>query len=946
MSFRRTDPDSSLRRPPAIASLRGQLVAIVAAFALSFVGLTVLMADRFVRAERETSRAQLVVSARMLALAVERELEVSRAALAVLAQAQSLRSADYARFHRLATEATEKLGTGALVAVFSRDTQLLSTGVPLGTPLQYRPGPSRAAIEELEEKVSDLFESPTLARGTYVLAVPVTIGDTPRPEHALAIIVPVERFASMLLSQEQPVGLVSTVYDGAGRVLARSRDPDQWVGRLAPEEYRRQAARGGSAGPLDVVMIDGAAVEGAFARIAGTAWTVAVSGPARGSFGGAFAEQTGPLVATALLLLGIALFAAAALSRQILRPLAELGDAARTIGKGPVPPLAMAARLRETRPIVDALRESHASLARAQDARDRHTRDLHEMAEALEARVRDRTDALETQAVALREAQAAAEAASQAKSAFLAQMSHEIRTPMTAVLALTDLLLLDAGRPRDAERLRLLRSSAASLRGLLDDVLDFAKIESGRIVLAHAPFSPRELVADVVGLFRPLASTKDCFIAFDASEAPVRVSADAARIRQVLVNLVGNAVKFTDDGRIDVRVWSDGPSRLAFRVSDTGIGVSDDVKRRIFEPFEQGDVETARRFGGAGLGLAICRELVHAMGGEIAIEGAPGQGAAFQFHVAVETADAPMAAADAAVSPPAGAAPGLQPRRILIAEDNDVTREVERTILERDGHTVVAVADGVEAVRAASDGRFDVIVLDIRMPRMDGVAAAREIRRDGKHDGVPIIALSADPLAFRSQELAGVFDAVLEKPIDWAKLAAAMAVHGAAGGAHAAAGEASVALPSASAPTALPASASASSPASSPASARDASSMHDGEAASPDLDDGWDGRVIRRLGKGKSEDALRTLLADFVTACERQLEVLWALHEDGDAARMRDEAHMLAGLAATFGWTAVARAARDLEHAQSDAQRARLLRRIAGAVRGFDAAHVLDVAMA
>jgi signal transduction histidine kinase/DNA-binding NarL/FixJ family response regulator len=924
MTPRRTDPVSSLRRPPAIASLRGQLVAIVAAFALSFIGLTVLMADRFVRAERETSRAQLVVSARMLALAVERELEVSRAALTVLAQTQSLRTADFARFHRLASEAAAKLGTGAIVAVFSRDAQLTSTASPVGTPLPYRPGPSRAAIEELEEKVSDLFESPTLARGTYVLAQPITIGNTPRPEHALAIVVPVERFASMLLSQDQPAGLVSTVYDGSGRVLARSRDPDQWVGRLAPEDYRRQVARGGSAGPLEAVTLDGTAVEGAFARIAGTAWTVAVSGPARGSFGSAFARQTGPLVATALLLLGIALFAAAALSRQILRPLAELGDAARTIDKGPVPPLAMAARLRETRPIVDALRESHANLARARDAQDRHTRDLHEMAEALEARVRDRTDALETQAVALREAQAAAEAANQAKSAFLAQMSHEIRTPMTAVLALTDLLLLDAARPRDAERLRLLRSSAASLRGLLDDVLDFAKIESGRIVLAHAPFAPRELVADVVGLFRPLASTKDCFIAFDASAAPARVSADAARIRQVLVNLVGNAVKFTDDGRIDVRVWADGPSRLRFRVSDTGIGVSDDVKRRIFEPFEQGDVETARRFGGAGLGLAICRELVHAMGGEIAIDAAPGQGAAFEFDVVVEPADAPATAADAAVPAPSGAADGFQPRRILIAEDNDVTREVERTILERDGHTVVAVADGVEAVRAAADTRFDVVVLDIRMPRMDGVAAAREIRRDARSRGVPIIALSADPLAFRSQELAGVFDAVLEKPIDWAKLAAAMAAHAPAqaGAQSAAAVDAPVSAPAA--PRAAP----------------------DADPVFADLDDGWDGRVIRRLGKGKSEDALRTLLADFVTACERQLEVLWTLHEDGDAARMRDEAHMLAGLAATFGWTGVARAARDLEHAQSDAQRARLLRQIAGAVRGFDAARVLDVAMA
>ncbi|BBK38291.1 hypothetical protein STAQ_33690 [Allostella sp. ATCC 35155] len=365
--------------------------------------------------------------------------------------------------------------------------------------------------------------------------------------------------------------------------------------------------------------------------------------------------------------------------------------------------------------------------------------------------------------------------ANRAKSQFLAVMSHELRTPMTGVIGLADLVLVDDALPdRARERVSMLRASAATLLALVDDILDFSKIEAGHLVLEHAPFSPAAVVQDVAAIMAPIADKGGNRLALSLTGLPGWVEGDAMRLRQVLYNIVGNAAKFTRDGEIRIAASAEGEGsamRLRFAVEDTGIGMTEEERGRIFEAFTQADASTARRFGGTGLGLAICRRLVAAMGGTIAVESRPGIGSRFAFVI-----PAP-AAASGPDAPPCAAQGAAAPRRILLAEDQEVIRMLMVAMLERMGHQVVAVATGREAAKAAAGGGFDLVLMDIQMPDMDGPAAAAAIRRlPGAAGRVSILGLSADAVPeHRQRHLAADFDAYLTKPIDWPELSATIA---------------------------------------------------------------------------------------------------------------------------------------------------------------------------
>lgn len=365
--------------------------------------------------------------------------------------------------------------------------------------------------------------------------------------------------------------------------------------------------------------------------------------------------------------------------------------------------------------------------------------------------------------------------ANRAKSQFLAVMSHELRTPMTGVMGLADLVLVDDALPdRVRERVGMLRASAASLLALLDDVLDFSKIEAGHLVLERAPFSPAAIVQDVAAIMAPIADKGGNRLTLSLTGLPGWVEGDAMRLRQVLYNIVGNAAKFTRDGEIRIAAAAEGEGsamRLLLVVEDTGIGMTEEERGRIFEAFTQADASTARRFGGTGLGLAICRRLVAAMGGTIAVESRPGIGSRFAvsipFPAAAAGPDAPSCA------PQESAAPA----RILLAEDQEVIRMLMVAMLERMGHRVTAVATGRAAAAAAAAGEFDLVLMDIQMPDMDGPTAAAAIRQLPAPAGrVPILGLSADAVPeHRQRYLAGDFDAYLTKPIDWPELSATIA---------------------------------------------------------------------------------------------------------------------------------------------------------------------------
>jgi PAS domain S-box-containing protein len=374
----------------------------------------------------------------------------------------------------------------------------------------------------------------------------------------------------------------------------------------------------------------------------------------------------------------------------------------------------------------------------------------------------------------LRAARDAAEAAAQAKASFLAMMSHELRTPMTGIIGMIELL---AEAPLSGEQKRFvgaLEGSAQSLLRVLNDVLDYSKIEAGRLDLEAVAFEPATTARDVLDLLGNAASRRGDELRADWDSARIpRLRGDPTRLRQVLVNLVGNAIKFTERGRVTLSIRAGAPDPsgavpLRFEVRDTGVGIPPEVLPTLFRPFQQADSSTTRRFGGTGLGLAICRRLVEAMGGILGVESEPGRGSTFWFEVKLE----PAGEAAAESMAPREREPKVRGIRILVAEDNPVNRLLIGTRLRRAGHRVTVVEDGVEAVDAVGSQDFDLILMDMQMPELDGAGATEAIRRlAGPRGRVPIVALTADALPeFRERYMRSGLDDYLTKPVDWAAL--------------------------------------------------------------------------------------------------------------------------------------------------------------------------------
>ena len=378
----------------------------------------------------------------------------------------------------------------------------------------------------------------------------------------------------------------------------------------------------------------------------------------------------------------------------------------------------------------------------------------------------------------LRAARDAAEEAAQVKSAFLANMSHEIRTPLTAILGFTDLLADQADLP-DSARARVARVAGAgqALLSIVNDVLDFSKLEAGHFEIAPRPCAPDQVLREALLMFSPQAEAKGLTLTFEADDLPAVLAIDPDRVRQILLNLIGNAIKFTDKGGIRLGAAYDAQSeRLSVSIADTGGGMTKAEQAKLFQRFSQVDATITRRHGGTGLGLAICRGLVEAMGGEIRVASKRGDGSTFHFQIAAPVAEP---AAPAASDPAAFAAP-LAGLTVLVVDDNPVNRELARAVLEPFGATVIDAEDGAAGVASAQVQRFDVILMDIRMPGLDGPAALTQIRAaQGPNRKTPILAFTADADLGRLEREDG-FDGVVRKPIVATTLAEAIyvAAHG------------------------------------------------------------------------------------------------------------------------------------------------------------------------
>ncbi|MBN9526453.1 MAG: response regulator [Alphaproteobacteria bacterium] len=369
-----------------------------------------------------------------------------------------------------------------------------------------------------------------------------------------------------------------------------------------------------------------------------------------------------------------------------------------------------------------------------------------------------------------------AELASRAKSDFLAVVSHELRTPLNGIIGMGEVIGATYLTAEQRRWLTLMRRSADQLLTLVDEILDLARIEAGKLAIEPEVFDPAESLRAVVDLLTPRAEERDNVMTFDADPSvPAWVRTDERRFRQILLNLVGNAIKFTEGGRIDVtlRASNVGPDLVELRaaVTDTGIGVSPAVQARMFDSFAQGDASTSRRHGGSGLGLAIARRLARLLGGDVGFEQPDGRGSRFWF-----TALAQAAAPPELPSPPAKAVPGRS-LAVLVAEDNAINREVLESLLAAWKHRATTVVSGEAAVNAAASGAYDVVLMDIQMPGIDGVEATRAIRAlPGAAGRVPVIAVTANvlPEAQAAYRAAGMA-AVVTKPVRPQALADALA---------------------------------------------------------------------------------------------------------------------------------------------------------------------------
>ncbi|HYH96359.1 ATP-binding protein [Hyalangium sp.] len=720
-----------------IRPLRFYLALLALGILVPVLLFAVAMVVRFTGAQREAQERGMRETARALAVAIDRELGQSLRALEVLTHERSLREGDLRAFYDTCQDVLRPQQPWMTINLLAPSGKtLFTTGRPFGSVLPDatdRPY-FRAVVDTGKPAASDFLTTRALGLRTVMVAVPVF--KEGQLTGVLTAAYDVRHFDQLWSDQRVPQAWVGAVVDSEGIILSRSRGASQYVGTPAHQQFL-DTVRSAPEGFFPTVTVDGMEAFTAYARAQVAPWTVAFSAP-RSTFSASVNRSLLGVLTVGLVCCLIALGWAAWVGRRITQPLRGLARAATDSTASP-----------------EAFAHAGSTgISELEGLRTALTRATSQVAE--------REGALRAQMDAAQAARADAEAANRAKDQFLAMLGHELRNPLAAITSGIKLIAMVKDEPR-RERVRaLVERQALLLARLVDDLLDVARVTSGRILLQKHPVDLAESVRRAITALELSGRTHAHQVV--AEVEPVWTEGDEGRIDQIITNLVSNALKYTPaGGRVIVTTRASG-EQAVLEVSDTGVGLSREALGRVFELFYQVSETLDRAQGGLGIGLTLVKRLAELHGGSILAESAgPSRGSTFTLSL--------PRLATVELTRPAWAAAALPSRRVLVVEDHSDTREAVRALLEAEGHTVFEAEDGCSGLERARSLRPDAIIMDIGLPGQDGYSVARALRSTEEGRGMLLVAVTGyGQQEDRLHALQAGFDEHLVKPMDIGRL--------------------------------------------------------------------------------------------------------------------------------------------------------------------------------